>query len=104
MSRATFDAPMISPAAFLMGETVSEIEIGVWFLRSRTVRKWCMASPRRIAASVCASSLSRSLGVMMVIERPMTSSAVYPNILVAAAFQDVIAPSGVLLTIASSED
>ena len=75
MSRAIFDAPTILPSALPIGETVSETSTGVPSLRTRTVSKWSIRSPRRRRSRIVTSSPCRSGGMMMVIDLPTTSSA-----------------------------
>ena len=104
MSRAIFEAPMIVPCASLIGDTVSEMGIRWPFLVRRTVSKWSILSPRRRRASTSASSARRSSGMIRVMFWPTASAAVYPKMLSAPRFHEVITPSSVLLTIASSEE
>ncbi len=104
MSRATFDAPMMVPLAVRTGDTVSEIGIRRPSLVRRTVSKWSTLSPLRIRASTSSSSAPRSSGIIREMCRPMASSAAYPKSLSAPRFHDVMTPSSVLLTIASSEE
>ena len=73
-------------------------------LATRMVSKWSTVSPRRRRRKTSSSSAIRSDGTMSVIGFPTASAGVYPNILTAAGFQEVMMPSSVLLTIASSEE
>ena len=64
------------PASLRIGDTVSEIGMSVPSLRRRMVSKCWMLSPRRMRASTSSSSLCLSLGMMIRMDRPITSSAV----------------------------
>ena len=103
-SRATFDAPMISPVGLRTGEIVTDTSIGVPSLRRRTVSKWSTRSPRRSRSRIFGSSSRRSGGKITSIGLPIISAAVYPKIRSAAGFQLRTMPLRSLLTIASSED
>src|SRR5262245_1082934 len=63
-----------------------------------------MRSPRLNVATMVASSWIRSGGIRIVIGLPIASSAVYPKIRSAPAFQVRICPSRVFPMIASSEE
>ena len=104
MSRAIFETPMISPVVERTGDTVREMSTIVPSLRTRTVSKSLMALPCRIRASTSSSSCKRSGGMMIVMDRPTASAAVYPNSFSAAGFQDRMIPPRSLLTMASAEE
>ena len=95
---------MIRPDASRTGEIVNEMLMRRPFLERRTVSKCSIRSPRRSLARIAVSSGSRSFGIMMVIGRPTASAALYSNSRSAPPFQEVMMPSSVLLTIASSDD
>ena len=63
-----------------------------------------MRLPLRIRAMMVSSSEWISGGTILSTEAPTISAAVHPYRRSAAAFQEVITPSSVLLMIASSED
>ena len=104
MSRATFDAPMIFPCASLTGDTVNETGTRRPSLVRRTVSKCSILSPRRRRARTSSSSVLRSSGMIREICWPTASAAVYPKSRAAPRFHDVMTPSSVLLTMASSEE
>src|SRR5947199_727196 len=104
MSRAVFEAPMTSPFAFLIGDTVREISKRVPSFRMRVISKCSIFSPWLMRARISSSSASRSGGMTIVMDRPTASAAVQPKIRSAAGFHDVMRPSSVLLTMASSDE
>ncbi len=104
MSRAIFEAPMTRPSASLIGDTVSATLIGVPSLRTRTVSKCSIVSPRRRRLKTSSSSPWRSAGTIILMDRPIASGAVKPKSRSAAGFQAVMIPSRSLPTIASSDE
>ena len=76
MSRAIFDAPTILPSLFLIGEMVSDTSTRLPSLRSRTVSKWSIRSPRRMRCSRAGTSSGWSAGTRTDSGWPTISSAV----------------------------
>ena len=104
MSRAIFEAPMISPSLFRTGDTVSEMLMRLPDLVRRMVSKCSRRSPWRKRFKIIVSSSRSSAGMTIVMDFPMASSGVYPNIRSAELFHEVIMPARLLLIIASSEE
>ena len=104
MSRAAFEAPITSPCWSRIGDTVSERLILLPLFVMRTVSKVSRRSPFRSFSRINRSSLSRSGGMIIVIDLPIASAAVYSNSRSAAPFHEAITPSSDSLMIASSED
>ena len=75
-SRATTDAPITWPYASWIAEIVSETWIRLPSLRTRTVSKCSMRSPRESRSKIAGSSSTESSGTSIAIGCPIASSAV----------------------------
>lgn len=75
MSRAIVEAPTISPARLLIGDTVTETATSEPSLRFRIVSRFATPSPRRMRLIMSVSSSCICSGIRSSIDWPMASSA-----------------------------
>ncbi len=104
MSRAILDTPINRPSRSRRGEIVMDTSTCVPSLRSRTVSYCCSAWPLDCRSCIQSSSSFFSGGTRREKWRPMTSWDSQPKTRCAAAFHELMMPSGVCDRMASSED
>jgi hypothetical protein len=80
ISRAIVDAPTTPPAGEWIGDTVNDTWTPLPSFRCRTVSKWSTRLPWQSCRMTSSSSLHRSSGMIVRIERPIISVALQPNI------------------------
>jgi hypothetical protein len=104
ISRVIEDVPTTTPLASRIGKSVSDTSMMLPSLRRSRVSNCSISSPCRTRWRTGISSAAVSGGMTRDALRPMISAAVKPYIRSAAAFQLVITPSTVELTIDSFAD